>query len=71
MGDAIEIASFSIRAGDVDLFVNARLSLRFGRRYGLCGPNGKGKTTLLKHIAQRALAGLPSRCDILYVEQER
>ena len=50
--------------------MDARLSLRTGRRYGLVAPNGKGKTTLLKHIATRSLRGLPPNLDALYVEQE-
>ena len=70
MGDGIEIPEFSIRADSVELLVNARLSVRAGRRYGLIAPNGKGKTTLLKHIASRGLRGLPSTLDVLYVEQE-
>ena len=41
----------------------------FGRRYGLLGPNGQGKSTLLKMIACRELA-IPPNIDILYVEQE-
>ena len=45
MGDGIEVPEFSIRADSVELFVDARLSLRTGHRYGLVAPNGKGKTT--------------------------
>ena len=41
----------------------------FGRRYGLIGPNGQGKSTMLKMIACRELA-IPPNIDILYVEQE-
>ena len=41
----------------------------FGRRYGLIGQNGQGKSTLLKMIACRELA-IPPNIDILYVEQE-
>ena len=41
----------------------------YGRRYGLLGPNGQGKSTLLKMIACRELA-IPPHLDILYVEQE-
>ena len=39
-------------------------------RYGLVGRNGTGKTTLLRHLAQRLLKGIPSNCQILHVEQE-
>lgn len=38
-------------------------------RYGLVGPNGRGKTTLLKHIGNRALR-IPKHIDVLYCEQE-
>ena len=41
----------------------------YGRRYGLLGPNGQGKSTLLKMIACRELA-IPPNIDVLYVEQE-
>ena len=69
-GGGIEVPAFSIRANATELFVDARLSLRAGRRYGLVGPNGKGKTTLLKHIAARKLHGIPQQLHVLYVEQE-
>lgn len=41
----------------------------FGRRYGLVGRNGVGKSTLLRSIASRELR-LPSHLSILHVEQE-
>ena len=41
----------------------------YGRRYGLLGPNGQGKSTLLNVIACRELA-IPPNIDVLYVEQE-
>ncbi|KAL7552366.1 hypothetical protein ACHAWF_015600 [Thalassiosira exigua] len=44
-------------------------SIASQRRYGLVGPNGKGKSTLLKMIASKDLI-LPPRVDFLYVEQE-
>lgn len=39
------------------------------RRYGFVGPNGHGKTTLLRHIATRAFA-IPPNIDVLLCEQE-
>jgi len=65
----ISVENFTIRAHKKELFKNATLSIAHGRRYGLVGPNGQGKTTLLKHIAARELA-IPPRISILYVEQE-
>ncbi|KAJ8039418.1 ATP-binding cassette sub-family F member 1 [Holothuria leucospilota] len=65
----IKIEKFSISAAGKDLFVNASLTIASGRRYGLVGPNGMGKTTLLSHIAARKL-GIPPNIDVLLCEQE-
>ena len=65
----IKVEGFSIAAKGKDLLKNANLTIVAGRRYGLVGPNGKGKTTLLRHIAARKLA-IPPHIDILYCEQE-
>ncbi|XP_033732268.1 ATP-binding cassette sub-family F member 1-like [Pecten maximus] len=65
----IKVENFSISAAGKDLFVNASLHITAGRRYGLVGPNGHGKTTLLRHIQKRALY-IPSNIDVLYCEQE-
>lgn len=43
--------------------------LAFGRRYGLVGRNGLGKTTLLRMISNRQLH-IPSHITVLHVEQE-
>ncbi|XP_071802086.1 ATP-binding cassette sub-family F member 1-like [Asterias amurensis] len=65
----IKIEKFSISAAGKTLFNNATLAIAQGRRYGLVGPNGMGKTTLLNHIATRALA-IPPNIDCLLCEQE-
>lgn len=65
----IKVENFSISARGKDLFVNATLNISAGRRYGLVGPNGHGKTTLLKHIANRSL-NIPPTIDVLLCEQE-
>ncbi|XP_014118531.1 PREDICTED: ATP-binding cassette sub-family F member 1-like, partial [Pseudopodoces humilis] len=64
----IKLEKFSISAHGKELYVNADLNIVAGRRYGLVGPNGKGKTTLLKHIANRAL-NIPPNIDVLLCEQ--
>lgn len=47
----------------------ANLSMAYGRRYGLIGRNGVGKSTLLRHLALREVP-IPTHISVLYVEQE-
>jgi ATP-binding cassette subfamily F protein 1 len=65
----INIPSFNISAAGKILFKDSPFFLSHGRRCGLVGPNGRGKSTLLKMINSRDLR-LPPRIDYLYVEQE-
>lgn len=46
------------------------VTMAFGRRYGLVGRNGTGKTTFLRHLAAHLIKGIPDNCQILHVEQE-
>lgn len=65
----IKIEKFSIAAKGKDLFRDASLMIAAGRRYGLVGPNGHGKTTLLRHIGSKSLQ-IPPNIDALICEQE-
>jgi len=65
----IKVEKFTIAARGKTLYDNASLQITAGRRYGLVGPNGMGKTTLLKHIAARLLP-IPKNIDILLCEQD-
>ncbi|XP_013413453.1 ATP-binding cassette sub-family F member 3-like [Lingula anatina] len=65
----IRIDNFDISYGSLVLIKGASINMAFGRRYGLVGKNGKGKTTLLRMIASRQLK-IASHITILHVEQE-
>ncbi|KAL6261243.1 hypothetical protein P5V15_008766 [Pogonomyrmex californicus] len=65
----IRIENFDVAYGDRVLLHNADLTLAFGRRYGLIGRNGLGKTTLLRMISSKQLR-IPSHVRVLHVEQE-
>jgi hypothetical protein len=41
-----------------------------GRRFGLIGQNGIGKTTLLRHLSSYRIEGFPKHLKVLHVEQE-
>eukprot|EP00123_Amoebidium_parasiticum_P015070 comp22769_c0_seq1/m.35597 comp22769_c0_seq1/g.35597 ORF comp22769_c0_seq1/g.35597 comp22769_c0_seq1/m.35597 type:complete len:600 (-) comp22769_c0_seq1:90-1889(-) len=51
------------------LLKDQKLTLVYGRRYGLVGRNGTGKSSLLKCIAQREVEGLPDDLDIHFVDR--
>ncbi|XP_037010730.2 ATP-binding cassette sub-family F member 3 isoform X3 [Artibeus jamaicensis] len=65
----VRIENFDVSFGDRVLLAGADVNLAWGRRYGLVGRNGLGKTTLLKMLATRSLR-VPAHISLLYVEQE-
>jgi len=69
MSKNIHIESFTIAFEGKTLFEDANLNISHGRKYGLIGPNGMGKSTLLRHISQRHLK-IQNHISILHVEQE-
>mmetsp|Transcript_44859 Transcript_44859/g.53930 ORF Transcript_44859/g.53930 Transcript_44859/m.53930 type:complete len:617 (+) Transcript_44859:425-2275(+) len=52
------------RGGGADLLSNASLTLSAGRRYGLMGRNGCGKTTFMELMSQRGVRGTDGKCGI-------
>jgi len=58
------------RGSGEDLLVSSNLTLAKGRRYGLLGRNGCGKTTLMELVAQRGIPGIPKKMSMLLVRQE-
>ncbi|XP_042470379.1 ABC transporter F family member 4-like [Zingiber officinale] len=65
----ITIENFSVSARGKELLKNTTVKIAHGKRYGLIGPNGKGKSTLLKLLAWRKIP-VPRNIDVLLVEQE-
>ncbi|KAA8649217.1 putative AAA family ATPase GCN20 [Aspergillus tanneri] len=65
----IKIDSIDISVGGHRILTDASLTLAYGRRYGLVGQNGIGKSTLLRALSRREVA-IPSHISILHVEQE-
>lgn len=65
----IVVENFSVSARGKELLKNTSVKISHGRRYGLVGPNGMGKSTLLKLLAWRKIP-VPRNIDVLLVEQE-
>lgn len=65
----IHLPSIDVNFGSNRILSGATLTLAHGRRYGIIGRNGVGKSTLLRHIAMREVP-VPAHITILFVEQE-
>jgi ATP-binding cassette subfamily F protein 3 len=65
----ILVSNVTIMYGGSILLESADLRFAYGRRYGLVGRNGVGKTTLLKHMANFEIEGFPRHHRVLHVKQ--
>eukprot|EP00605_Chrysophyceae_sp_TOSAG23-4_P000425 GSChrysophyteH1.ASY1.ANO1.482.1 assembled CDS len=61
---------FSLAYGSKVLLSNTFLKLGRGRKYGLMGKNGVGKTTLLTNIGNGAIEAMPTHLKCVYVKHE-
>jgi elongation factor 3 len=71
-GEDLCNCEFSLGYGAKILLNNTRLHLKRGKRYGVCGYNGCGKSTLMRAIANGQVDGFPPK-DVLktvYVEHD-
>eukprot|EP00920_Eleutheroschizon_duboscqi_P016505 GHVT01039029.1.p1 GENE.GHVT01039029.1~~GHVT01039029.1.p1 ORF type:complete len:821 (+),score=269.49 GHVT01039029.1:137-2599(+) len=66
----ISIDCFSVSVGGRVLLKDGALKLSLGRKYGLIGRNGIGKSTFLKALARKEIPGLPADVSFGAVEQE-
>ncbi|CAG0921838.1 unnamed protein product [Notodromas monacha] len=65
----IKIDNFSITFHGCELLQDTRLELNCGRRYGLIGLNGSGKSTMLAALGNREVP-IPEHIDIYYLSRE-
>ena len=65
----IKVDNLDVSIGGKRILSDTMLSMAFGRRYGLVGQNGIGKSTLLRALSRREVA-IPTHISILHVEQE-
>jgi len=65
----VHIDSLSITFHGAELLVDTRLELNNGRRYGLIGLNGCGKSSLMSAIGNRELP-IPDHIDIYHLQRE-
>ena len=66
----IFIDNLMIIVGGKTLLEDTQLKMTHGRKYGLIGRNGIGKTCLMNSLALKELQGVPSYIQVLLVEQE-
>uniref|UniRef100_A0A6T6CA71 Probable ATP-dependent transporter ycf16 n=1 Tax=Compsopogon caeruleus TaxID=31354 RepID=A0A6T6CA71_9RHOD len=65
----IIVRNITLRVKGRVLLDKTDLTIAHGRRYCLVGPNGKGKSTLMRLVGHRKLP-VPNGIDVLLVEQE-
>lgn len=65
----LKVEQFSIINFGRHLVKDTLLELNFGRRYGLIGQNGSGKSTMLAGIAAREI-DIPEHVDIWFLDRE-
>jgi elongation factor 3 len=71
-GEDLCNCQFSLAYGAKILLNTATLRLKRGHRYGLCGKNGTGKSTLMRAITNGQVDGFPSPDEVrtFYVEHD-
>jgi len=71
-GEDLCKCDFSLAYGALILLNNCTLHMKKGKRYGLCGPNGCGKSTLMKAINNGQVEGFPPADELrtVYVEHD-
>lgn len=69
-GEVLTNIPFSLAYGGLLLLNHTVLRLIRGHRYGICGANGTGKSTLLKAVNRHQIENFPSHLSTFYVEHD-
>lgn len=67
---SIHLPSVSLVYLGNELLTDSPMYIVQGKRYGMLGRNGVGKSTLLKQLASGAIPGMPRNMRILLVQQQ-
>jgi len=65
----VKIGGFALTSYGNELIKDTMIEFTIGRRYGLIGANGSGKTTFLRCMAKREVP-IPEHIDIFHLEHE-
>lgn len=65
----VKIGAFALSAYGKELIKDTSIELTIGRRYGLIGSNGSGKSSFLRALADR-LVPIPDHMDLYYLAEE-
>lgn len=65
----VKIGGFTLTAYSRNLITDTEIEFTIGRRYGLIGSNGSGKSTFLRCMAAREVP-IPDFVDIFHLEEE-
>ncbi|KCV67821.1 hypothetical protein H696_05553 [Fonticula alba] len=66
----VQLNNVHLDINGIVMLEDATINIVSGRRYGLIGRNGVGKTTFLKHLAAKAFPRMPEHVQIVHIEQE-
>jgi ATP-binding cassette subfamily F protein 2 len=65
----VKIGGFTLTCYGKELIKDTNIEFTIGRRYGLIGSNGSGKSSFLKCLAEREVP-IPDHIDIFFLEEE-
>lgn len=68
--DNIHLQNVSLAFSGNELLQNATIQISKGKRYGLIGRNGTGKSTLLRRLANKSIPGFPLSIRVFLVQQQ-